>query len=152
MWRLPPHGDRCFVFVLVFVCIAIHRRSNALAVTSSNAAWSRILAYCSSVKVNERGAVFTPVSVCSRMVWPRSDIIYYLRHAPRFPVGKTGFPVASRHPNAPAGAGMKHKCGGGYAASRQELTVRGGKPPTHCLRWPAAIEKKMGGGAGSDDD
>ena len=42
---------------------------------------------------------------------------------------------------------MTDKCGGGYAASRQELTAPGGKPPTRCLRRPSATEKKRGGGA-----
>lgn len=128
-------------------CIAIQRRNNALAVMPSRPAWSLILACCSSVKVNERGEVFSPVFVCSRMVGREGDIIYYLRNAPRFPGGKRPVSNSLTASQRPCVGSMTDKCGGGYAASRQELTAPGGKPPTRCLRRPSATEKKRGRGA-----
>lgn len=112
-----------------FTCIAIQRRNNALAVIPSRPAWSRILACCSSVKVNERGAVFTPVFVCSRIVGRGCDIIYYLRHAPRFPGGKRHVPNCLTASQRPCEGCRIDKSGGGFASSRRPATVRGGEAP-----------------------
>ena len=43
---------------------------------------------------------------------------------------------------------MRHKCGGGYAASRQEKTARGGGAPPIAVCGAIGAEKKMTTGAG----
>ena len=145
---LPPQGDRWPTSMRpsLSTCIAIQRRKSALAVIPSRLAWSLIRACCSSVRVNERGEVFSPVFVCSRMVDRESDIIYYLRHAPRFPGGKRFVSDSLTASQRPCVGSMTNKCGGGYAASRQELTAPGGEAP-HSL-YAAALPPKRRGGEG----
>lgn len=112
----------------------------------SSFAFSRIHRFCSSVRVNERGAVFSGVFVCSRMTPLRGPIIYYLRDATRFPGGKPGF-VGSLTASHKALQGPTcHKGGGGFAASNDELTGEGPGGSLRLFTSPNGDEKKMGWG------
>jgi hypothetical protein len=101
-------------------------------VMPSSCAFSRIHRFCSSVRVNDRGAVFSGVFVCSRMSPPK----------------ESNNILSSGLPLRPSRDRQEIRVAAAPPPHDRESTVEGGASPPRLLASPAATKRRWGG-AGS---